>query len=532
MMAEFDVQFEPFGPSPATLARASSALLKNRALRNFLGDAETSLISFELVDEDSKAWERCTPPSSYRATVFDYTNNRTVVAEGRLRGEGDPQISELGSQPLPSHEEFCAAVEILSEDAEVADLLRREAVTIYRPMPPLLEEGEGPDGRVQRTLAVGLMPSGSGGAGRHEIVGVNMIDRTVVHFDECAPPTAVAHNPICGLPYAAQATVPLGTPGLAWVTVTQGSTVLWRFLVVRPSASSGTRSSGVEVRFVDYLGKRVLYRGHVPILNVLYDNNVCGPYRDWQWQEGMFEAKGANPVPGFRLCANPAQTIIDSGNDTGNFSGVAVYIDGQEVVLVSELEAGWYRYISEWRFHADGTIRPRFGFSAVQSSCVCTVHHHHPYWRLDFDIRTAGNNVVREFNDPPIFPGTNWHTKHFEIKRYRDPARKRKWRIENAATGEGYTLVPGSNDGVADSYARGDVWILRYHGSELDDGHNQTSGPPGVTEADLDQFVNGEVVLNSDVVVWYAAHITHDVGAEPPGTFGHWCGPDLQPHNW
>ena len=82
--------------------------------------------------------------------------------------------------------------------------------------------------------------------------------------------------------------------------------MLWRFLVVRPSASSGMRSSGVEVRFVDYLGKRVLYRGHVPILNVLYDNNVCGPYRDWQWQEGMFEAKGANPVPGFRLCANPA----------------------------------------------------------------------------------------------------------------------------------------------------------------------------------------------------------------------------------
>src|SRR5215210_6319679 len=68
------------------------------------------------------------------------------------------------------------------------------------------------------------------------------------------------------------------------------------------------------------------------------------------------------------------------------------------------MEAGWYRYISEWRLHTDGTIRPRFGFSAVTDSCVCNVHHHHVYWRLDFDIVTAENNVVREFNSPPLFP--------------------------------------------------------------------------------------------------------------------------------
>ena len=39
-------------------------------------------------------------------------------------------------------------------------------------------------------------------------------------------------------------------------------------------------------------------------------------------------------------------------------------IPAKEVVLVSEMEAGWYRYVSEWRLHTDGTIKPRFGFSA------------------------------------------------------------------------------------------------------------------------------------------------------------------------
>ena len=43
----------------------------------------------------------------------------------------------------------------------------------------------------------------------------------------------------------------------------------------------------------------------------------------------------------------------------GNFRGAAIYIDGTDVVIVSELSAGWYRYISQWRLGADGTISPR-----------------------------------------------------------------------------------------------------------------------------------------------------------------------------
>ena len=157
----------------------------------------------------------------------------------------------------------------------------------------------------------------------------------------------------------------------------------------------------------------------MPILNVKYDPGGCGPYRDWQNEEGKIHAQGADVAPGFRLCPQPAKTILDTGSDAGNFLGVGIYVKGQEVVLVSEMEAGWYRYISEWRFHADGTIRPRFMFTGVQNSCVCNVHHHHAYWRFDFDLRTPGNNVVKEFNDPPL-PGM----RHGEVAHegVRDPA--------------------------------------------------------------------------------------------------------------
>src|SRR5262249_5783944 len=137
-----------------------------------------------------------------------------------------------------------------------------------------------------------------------------------------APRMAAAHNPICGLPYAAQP-IASHVPGSVWVTVSHGGATRWRFLVVRPAASSGTNGSGVELRYVDYRGKRLLYRAHVPILNVRYDGNACGPYRDWQNAEGMIQANGTDVAPGFRLCTAPATTILDTGSDVGNYLGVA-----------------------------------------------------------------------------------------------------------------------------------------------------------------------------------------------------------------
>ncbi len=140
---------------------------------------------------------------------------------------------------------------------------------------------------------------------------------------------------------------------------------------------------------------------------------------------------------------------------------------------------------------------------------------------------------MHEFNDPPIFSGTNWHTKTFEIRRPRDPSRNRKWRVENITSGNAYDIVPGPNDGVATAmpdwpFPRGDVWILRYRGTEIDDGVVAT-GPP--YEAGLDTWLNGESINNADVVVWYGAHFTHDVAHESSSA-GHRVGPDLKLVKW
>ncbi|MGQ0600907.1 MAG: hypothetical protein ACT4QE_04325 [Anaerolineales bacterium] len=521
--SDLRVEATPWGPDAAALNALTCGLLEQPHLQEYLADTRHRLLAVDLIDRDRKS---LTPqvPGRFRATLYDYTHNRTLLAEGCVDEPDLLVVTESAVQPLPSAEEYEAAVSHLLNDERLSPMIREQQLQFYRPMPPLIEI-EAPDGRIERTLAVGLHSNEAG----HRIVGVNMLHDIVLHD---IPGVAHPSGDVCGPP-AASGCADGGATRQLNLTIRQGATVLWTFTVVRPSASSGTNGSGIELRHVYYKGKQVLYRAHVPILNVEYlpagAGAGCGPtYRDWQNSEHCFQATGTDFAPGFRLCTTPPQTILDSGSDAGNFQGVAIYVAGQEVVLVSELSAGWYRYISEWRFHINGVIRPRFGFGAANNPCTCKPHHHHAYWRFDFDIRTAGKNLVEEFNDPPLFAATNWHKKSYEIRRLRDATRKRKWRVTNTSTGEGYELIPGANDGAADSYGVGDVWVLRYRGSEVDDGQGFTTNA-SLSKAQLDRFVNGELVENQDVVLWYAGHFLHDAHH---GGGSHIVGPELRPVNW
>jgi len=530
------VQVEAFGPTAPQMEAVGRRILEHEAVRRAVGTGKHRLLNIELIDAIPAADKpsRPHPPEQFRATIHDYASTRTFVVEGSINAVDRLTVSETAGQPNVTAEEFQEAVEMLHANSPFAEGLHNGQLVAYRPMPPLIDVQE-PTGRTKRVVAVGLFSKEQ--RTPVEIFGVELGSNILHRFDERAPPgTRPSNNSICGAPTGAnQPTTSKGTAGQVWVTVKQGGTTLWHFLVVRPAASSGLRGSGVELRYVDYRGKRVLYRAHVPILNVRYDHDACGPYRDWQYEEGEIQANGTDFAPGFRLCPTPAQTIMDTGSDVGNFLGVGIYVEGQEVVLVSEMEAGWYRYVSEWRLAANGTIHPRFGFAATESSCVCNVHHHHAYWRLDFDIQTASGNRVMEFNDPPIIGGNNWHEKPFEIARPRDPGHKRKWRVENIASRAAYEIVPRPEDGVATQrpdwpFGAGDVWILRYHGNEIDDGFNVTTSVNA--DAKIGKWVNGEPVLEQDIVLWYGAHFTHDVAHEGPAQHGHVLGPNLVPVNW
>jgi hypothetical protein len=394
LVAEHGARFLVGVPHPTATAQAFAQHASQSAeVRRALSGSRARLLYAATHDELDKDGDRdhC---RECEAVYYDYTRNRKVRVSGSAGGKA-PQVEFNQSQPRPSAEEFDAAVALVRASAVWGPLLQADQVRPYAPMPPMLESRDGEP--VERTLFVGL---GSKERRFNRIVAVNMI-REAVSTEPVTPRTSLAIQQVCG-PEGTIACQPPrpGTGGRVTIEWPAANPV-WRFEAIRPAASSGTNGSGIELRNVKYRGKQVMKQAHVPILNVQYDDDACGPYRDWLNDEWCFQAVGTDipGAPGFRWCTQAPETIFESGEDGGNFLGVAIYEhpDGS-LRLLSQLRAGWYRYIPEWRFYPDGRIMPLFRFGGVSNSCVCNVHHHHAYWRLDFDImrkEESGSRVGR-----------------------------------------------------------------------------------------------------------------------------------------
>ncbi len=509
--ASVQVKIVPVGVSPAQLDAVDRLLPRSASLAALLRGANHRHLYTEATSADR-----------FRAVFFDYTGQRTIVAEGSL---GAPAAAEarVDSAWMPmavDDAEFQDAVGVLMNDPGFKPAFAAGQATTYQPMPPVQELHADGSRRHDRIVNVGFLPRPGAEDLRHEIVGVNLGTNRVERYPGGAPRQASAINEAtCGNPSAGQSTTRRGTAGQYQLTVLDtDETVLWDMLVLRPSVSSGTNASAIELRDIKYKGRSVMKRAHVPILNVEYSDNECGPYRDWQYQEGMFQADGTDVAgaPGFRDCGTtPATTAVETGIDAGNFRGVAVYREGNEVVLVTEMEAGWYRYVHEWRFDLNGTIHPRFGFGGTANSCTCFGHTHHVYFRLDFDVDGTANQIFElPLGARPDRVGNRIAT---ERKLSRNGSAAKYYRIRGGR--RSYYLYPGPNDGVADNYAHGDMWFLHWHdgptnlAAEIDDGHNFFDQ----TDADLDQFLTGESLLNEDAVVWYHASYTHDPDNEADG---------------
>lgn len=538
------IKIVPWGPTQGQFDAAKTRVERSAAMQNLLKGARYRLLEFSYIENENKLVST-QPPTRFRAVFYDYTNDRSIVAEGDFAGKEAIVAREEYVNPTPNDEEFNEAILILQQDKDLGNAVKSGALRTFQPMPPTTIL----DGTIERLVNVGLRAPNST---ENEIVSISIKRGFVIRYPDNAPPQSKSIAGSCGPSSAGQQTTSQNTAGQYQMTVMDGQTTLWEMLIIRPSASSGTRKSGIEVRDVKYKGKSVLKRGHVPVLNVQYTPQTCGPYRDWQWQEDSFATPASgntDPAPGIRIVADGqvATTVLQTGVDTGNFRGVGVYKQdngyGMEVVLITELQAGWYRYINEWRFAPDGTIRPRYGFGATNNSCVCDVHNHHAYWRFDFDIVQANNRVYqvergRKFLQPI---GT-------ETTRVRNPQTRRQILIQNSNGNEAYMVSPNLTDGVVDTFGVNDFWVLQYKNvvggtavqNELDDGETCVNCTNTTAPIRINPFINGESVVDQDVVVWYGAHFIHSDGANllDPDRYGniisgnHVLGPDLRPVRW
>lgn len=502
----------------------SDLVARHPAVTQHFGDPDLGTLRFSDPEFFGREPERDGP---FVATVYDERSNLSVELSGRLDRPEQIEVVPSNYRPIPSPRELDDAVGLLRSDERYAPLADREDVVIYQPMPPLADV-ELDDGTTTRRVALGILdPSGSP---LHRVVAVDLQRR---HVDWEPVGIAPATDDDCesSLPVGVGSFSDTGGLNQVRVRVLHGGQEVWSLIVVRPRNSAPTtlgKGSGVELRQVRYRGHLVFWQAHVPILNVLYDDGLT--YRDWQNQETPFQAVGNEPVgSGWRVCSQPPATILEAGTDAGNFQGVAFWYDQGELRIVSEVQAGWYRYVSDWRLRDDGTIQPRFGFAGTRNPRTCMRHQHHVYWRLDFDIDGAGRDVIEQrglsfLGQPawtPIVRETSRRRTFFA----------RNWQVRDRDSRRGYRITPGIADGTADSYGVSDLWFLRYRGSELDDGVAVVGGTTAQTQVQLHQYLTGEPIFGTDVVVWYAGHFTHDEHAHSPHQ-GHIIGPELRPVNW
>ncbi|GAA3133642.1 hypothetical protein GCM10010466_25300 [Planomonospora alba] len=511
---------EPAGQAGLTAERVREVVAAHPAVAAHLGAADPGrLIVGGAAVTGRDAAGDAAGRAPFRASVFDPVANRGVELRGTVAAPERAEVAPSAWRPTPGPDELRAAAQILRADPRFP---ASGDVVVYQPMPPLADL-ERPDGTTTRRPTLGLYTPGEDV--EHRIVAVDTAAGTVDWSPAGVSPAMHPGDCESHLPEPVESLRDRGGPDAVRLRVLDGGTELWNLIVVRPRASAPQNpgdGSGVELREVRHRGRLVFRQAHVPILNVQYEEDGV-TFRDWQNQETRFSATGTDPVGwGWRICTRPPRTILERpDNDAGNFQGVAFHDAGGEVRIVSEIAAGWYRYVSEWRLADDGTVRPRFGFAGVRNPRTCMRHRHHVYWRFDFDVEGSDNDVIEQFDE--VAPGVLKATPILRETSRRRRGTARFWQVTDAASGRGYRIVPGGHDNTADPYGIADLWFLRRRASELYDGN-----PDGDNRAMLDRFVDGEDIGRTNVVVWYAGHFRHDQNAPHPHQ-GHIVGPNLVP---
>lgn len=321
---------------------------------------------------------------------------------------------------------------------------------------------------------------------------------------------------------------------------------------------------GIVLRDITYttpdgIRHQILSEASISQVHVPYDDNTA------RYHDITDDGFGGNNMADLTPAECPDGTLLTHANkrvlckqrqSRGYvFRGPDEQRQGNWLRLFSVSTSGEYNYVPEWRFYDNGTIEPlmgatgklqRFGTSAqygwpVRSNTVVGISHiHNYYWRLDFDIGEEGaDDIVEEIslqNDALAVSRLE-----SEAGRSMAPDQMRTWRIRDGAIQNGggnhiaYELTPRltSHRDEGPSYepwTHNDFYATTYRSCERYVSHNPAFNQCGT---DVSKFVNGESLLEADVVIWYGVtfhHLPRD--EDEPYMHTHWDGFQILPMNW
>ena len=321
---------------------------------------------------------------------------------------------------------------------------------------------------------------------------------------------------------------------------------------------------GIVLKFIHYTpknGQRRLVLSHAAVaqIHVPYDDNVARYHdiSDYGIGGRNMLSLQTDECPGGNLLKFGTKNVLCKQIEKRNFAykSGSNTLSGNNLSLFSISPVGAYYYIPTWKFMDDGTIEPWIGatgalqrFGGNQSrgwtlgdGRTGISHLHNFFWKLDFDLNsTANNDIVEEFNFPLINGKRQRTTTTFtsEASRKVNPDTMRRWRIRDgsAKNSNNHSMSfdimlneTGHQDigPASEPFTHNDFYVTKQKDGEKFASHNPTG------KRNLAEFVDGESIVNSDIVVWAGVSFYHMPRSEDaPHMDAHWSHMQIVPRDW
>jgi hypothetical protein len=225
-------------------------------------------------------------------------------------------------------------------------------------------------------------------------------------------------------------------------------------------------NTDLRLGFCDYKGTRVIYAASVPFIYVNY--------------------------AGF--------AFTDSLQSLSGNAQVRQIVGGFDIKATYDLYGGDYLYEHIWRFSEDG----QFGSTIIVHGPGEENNGQHTYhvpFRYDLDISGSSGDSFQQWLGTFFGFWANVAQEGQFISNASLPPSYYDWQVIDNATGKRAMVRARDGD-------NGEIWALQYSGLEAwSSWGGAQSSPPGSPGSVPAIYDNDQSVQNTDVVLWYIAHI-------------------------
>ena len=232
-----------------------------------------------------------------------------------------------------------------------------------------------------------------------------------------------------------------------------------------------TANDGVNISNVTYNGTIIIRDARLTAVQVLYLNNLCGPFFDEP--TNMTGVKADGNISYSQNFTNPSNPYFQ---------------------LTSEWRVGGYDYTEAFRFYKNGAWEPILMIG--RDGCP-TDHIYEPHWRIDLALTEEANNYMGMYTPSGAWQDLLWEGNYTD-NGFRDPAHDGTvWRYGD--NGRFYYIVPTIIRWDLDLPSlSSDLILVRDHPNEFENSHAEFQHIESPTE-----WINGELVFRRDISFWW-----------------------------